>query len=71
MQQGHMHCSELAMQMEKLPSSLGIHKQVDTMDTRLAQMEGQFANNPLEYNLDFFDFGQYTISADHMTILPL
>jgi hypothetical protein len=39
---------ELAMQMEKLPASLVIHKRVDTMDTRLAQMKGQLANNPLE-----------------------
>jgi hypothetical protein len=39
---------ELAMRMEKLPSSLVIHKRVDTMDTRLTQLDGQLVNNPLE-----------------------
>jgi hypothetical protein len=56
---------ELAMRMEKLPSSVVIHKRVDTLDTRLAQMEGQLANNPLERNLGFFDFGKYTTAAEH------
>jgi hypothetical protein len=55
---------ELAMRLEKLPSSLVIHKRVDTLDTRLAQMEGQLANNPLERNLGFFDFGKYTTAPD-------
>jgi hypothetical protein len=45
---------ELAMRMEKTPSSLVIHKRVDTIDTRLAQWEGQLAANPLEKNLGFF-----------------
>ena len=31
---------ELAMRMEKLPSTIVIHKRVDTLDSRLAQMEG-------------------------------
>jgi hypothetical protein len=35
------------------------------MVTRLAQMKGQLANNPLERNLSFFDFEQYTILADN------
>jgi hypothetical protein len=51
---------ELAMRMEKIPSSLVVHKRVDTIDTRLAQWEGQLAANPLEKNLGFFDFGKYT-----------
>jgi outer membrane biosynthesis protein TonB len=51
---------ELAMRLEKLPSSLVIHKRVDTLDTRMAEMEGQLAHNPLERNLGFFDFGKYT-----------
>jgi hypothetical protein len=55
---------ELAMRMEKLPSTIVIHKRVDTLDSRLAQMEGPLANNPLERNLGFFDFGKYTIAPD-------
>jgi hypothetical protein len=55
---------ELAMRMEKLPSSLVVHKRVDTTDTRFAQMEGQLAANPLEKNLGFFDFGKYTKAPD-------
>jgi hypothetical protein len=55
---------ELAMRLEKLPSSLVIHKRVDTLDTRLAEMEGQLAHNPLERNLGFFDFGKYTVAPD-------
>ena len=51
---------ELAMRMEKLPSSLVIHKRVDTLDTRLAEMEGALVSNPLERNLGFYDFGKYT-----------
>jgi hypothetical protein len=50
--------------MEKIPSSLVVHKRVDTTDTRFAQMEGQLASNPLEKNLGFFDFGKYTKAPD-------
>ncbi len=53
------------MRMEKLPSSLVIHKRVDTTDTRFTQMEGQLASNPLEKNLGFFDFGKYTKAPDN------
>jgi hypothetical protein len=55
---------ELAMRMEKLPSSIVIHKRVDTMDTRLSQLDGPLADNPLEKNLGFFDFGKYTLAPD-------
>jgi hypothetical protein len=51
---------ELAMRMEKLPSSLVTHKRVDALDTRLAEMEGDLVSNPLEQNLGFFEFGKYT-----------
>ena len=51
---------ELAMKMEKLPSSLVIHKRVDTLDSRLVEMEGALVSNPLERNLGFYDFGKYT-----------
>jgi hypothetical protein len=50
--------------MEKLPSTIVIHKRVNTLDSRLAQMKGQLANNPLEKNLGFFDFGKYTLAPN-------
>jgi hypothetical protein len=37
-----------------------IHKRVDTLDTRLSEMEGDLVSNPLERNLGFYDFGNYT-----------
>jgi hypothetical protein len=49
---------------ERLPSSLVIHKRVDCMDTRLTQLDGQLANNPLENKLGFFNFGKCTQAAD-------
>jgi hypothetical protein len=51
---------ELAMRMEKLPSSLVVHKRVATLDTKLAEMDGEYVSNPLERNLGFYDFGRYT-----------
>jgi hypothetical protein len=50
--------------MEKLPSMIVIHKRVDTLDSRLVQMKGQLANNPLKMNLGFFNFGKYTLAPD-------
>jgi hypothetical protein len=50
--------------MEKLPLTIVIHKRVDTLDSRLAQMEGELANNPLEKNLGLFDFGKYTTAPE-------
>ena len=51
---------ELAMRMERLPSSLVVHKRVATLDTKLAEMGGDMVSNPLERNLGFYDFGRYT-----------
>jgi hypothetical protein len=45
--------------MEKLPSTMVIHKRMDT-DTRLATMKEPLVHNPLEKNLGFFDFGKFT-----------
>jgi hypothetical protein len=55
---------ELVMRMERLPSSMVVHKRVATLDTRLAEMEGELVSNPLERNLGFYDFGRYTKAAD-------
>jgi hypothetical protein len=50
---------EAAMRMEKIPSSVVIHKRIDTTDTRFANMKRDLVNNPLEHNLGLFDFGKY------------
>lgn len=47
------------MQMEKIPSLLVIHKRIDSTDIRLAKIEHDSVNNPLEQNLGFFDFEKY------------
>jgi hypothetical protein len=52
------------MRMEKLPSSMVVHKRVVTLDTRLAEMDGELVSNPLEHNLGFYDFGRYTKAAE-------
>ena len=52
--------TESAIRMEKLPSTMVIHKRMDTMDTRLATMKEPLVHNPLEKNLGFFDFGKFT-----------
>jgi hypothetical protein len=53
---------ELAMRMEKPPSSLVTHKQVDSLDTRLAEMEGELVSNPLERNLGFYNFAKHAMA---------
>jgi hypothetical protein len=63
---GYRH-KELTMHMEKLPSTIIIHKRVDTLDSRLTQMDGELTNNPLEKNLGFFDFGKYTLAPEEAT----
>jgi hypothetical protein len=55
--------TESAARMEKLPSSIVIHKRLDTMDTRLTTLEAPLIHNPLEKNLGFFEFGKYTKAA--------
>ena len=58
---GKRMMKELAMRMEKLPSSLMTHsKRVDTLDSSLAEMQGALVSNHLERNLRFYDFGKYT-----------
>jgi ribosomal protein L21E len=45
--------------MERIPSSLIINKHLDTSDTRLATLDQDLVNNPLEQSLGFFEFGKY------------
>jgi hypothetical protein len=37
-----------------------VHKRVATLDTKLAEMGGDLASNPLESNLGFYDFRRHT-----------
>ena len=45
--------------MEKIPSSLVVHKNLDTTDNRLASLESPLVENPLEQNLGLEFFGKY------------
>ena len=51
--------TEAAIRMERIPSTVVIHKRIDTMDTRMATMKEPLVHNPLEKNLGFFEFGKY------------
>ena len=50
--------------MEKIPSSLVVHKHLDTTDTRLSAMEHPLVKNPLEQNLGFHKFGKYVRATE-------
>jgi hypothetical protein len=50
---------EAAMRLTKLPSTLVIHKRVDTADTRFMETMTDLVHNPLERSLGIFDFGKY------------
>jgi hypothetical protein len=59
---------EAAFRLERIPSSVVIHKRLDSADTRFAQLENELIRNPLEQNLGFFDFGRFhkaAANADH------
>ena len=45
--------------MEKLPSTLVVHKKADSADTRLATMRGPFLRSPLEQWLGVLQQGTY------------
>jgi hypothetical protein len=55
---------EADMCMERIPSTVVIHKRLDSLDTRFAKMDQDLVNNPLEQNLGFFDFGKYHKAAN-------
>jgi len=49
--------------MERIPSSLIINKHLDTSDTRLATLDQDLVNNPLEQSLGMFEYGKYIQAA--------
>jgi hypothetical protein len=51
--------------MEKILSTVIIHKIINSLDTRFPKMDQYLVNNPLEQNLGFFDFEKYHKAADN------
>jgi hypothetical protein len=45
--------------MERIPSSVIIHKHLDTTDTRLSALDQPLVKNPLEQSLGFHQYGKY------------
>jgi hypothetical protein len=50
---------QAAWRLERIPSSVVVHKRMDSMDTRWVKGSTTLVDNPLEHNLGFFDFGKY------------
>jgi hypothetical protein len=55
---------QAAWRSERIPSSVVVHKRMDTCDTRWVQQNANLMDNPLEHNLGFFDFGRYHKAPD-------
>jgi hypothetical protein len=55
---------QAAWRLEHIPSSVVVHKCMDTCDTRWVQQNANLMDNPLEHNLGFFDFGRYHKASD-------
>jgi hypothetical protein len=52
-------CKENGARMEKLPSTLILHRKVDGADTRFSQLHGEFADTPLYKWLGVLRHGAY------------
>ena len=50
---------ELAWRLTKIPSTVVVHKRVNTADTKLVEQTSGWANSPMEKNLAIYDFGRY------------
>ena len=54
--------------MERIPSTVILHKRLDSSDNRFRLSNVELENNPLENNLGVFDFGKYhqaALGEDH------
>jgi hypothetical protein len=60
---GSTPIKESAFRMHKIPSTIVIHKRVDTSDTRLAGTRQILSHSPLEQQLGLVDFGRYATTA--------
>ena len=56
---GSKPIKEAAFRIHKVPSTIVLHKRVDTPDTRLASMRQMLSHSPLEQQLGLVDFGRY------------
>ena len=57
---------ESAFRMTKIPSTIVLHKRVDTPDTRLAGSRQILSHSPLEQQLGLVDFGKYATTPAQM-----
>jgi hypothetical protein len=55
---------EASVNMTPIPSTLVLHKRLQEQDTRLAELEHQLVNNPLEQALGLHKFGRYIQAPD-------
>jgi hypothetical protein len=55
---------QAAWTLERIPSSVVVHKRMDTCDTWWVHQNANLSDNPLEHNLGFFDFGRYHKAPD-------
>jgi hypothetical protein len=56
---------EAAMRLEKIPSSIILHKRVDGIDTRLASIRQPLTHTPLANELGLIQFGRYEKAPDN------
>jgi hypothetical protein len=54
-----------AMHLEKIPSSIILHKRVDGIDTRLASIRQPLTHTPLVNELGLIQFGRYEKAPDN------
>ena len=59
--------TEAAHRLTKLPSTIVIHKRMDTIDTKLLARRAELCDTPLETALGPFDFGRFHVNnnGDH------
>ena len=55
---------QAAWRLERIPSSVVVHKRLDSTDYRWVERTRSLQDNPLEHNLGFFDFGKYHKAAE-------
>ena len=61
---GKKKLKESAVRMEKIPSTVVLHKHVDGADTIFSTMAGPLAKNPLEKWLGVIIIGSYQAASE-------
>jgi hypothetical protein len=54
---------EMGWRLELIPSTVILHKRLDSTDNRWIRINTEFKHNPLEENLGFIDFGRFSRHA--------